>query len=258
VARGRHLVRDAEVEGELAFWGEWEPPSHIERSWSSDARRPRVLHRPHWGDPTPASRFRQNTDPWVWGETMMYSNCKQVVTPSMKKLTIGSVICFGSTIGGQFCVDTVFVVGSSKEWRPRDATPSDVDEAFITCTAGSLASHVNTSDQRLTLYRGATFEDPVEGMFSFVPARLTDDEDPRFERPAIHIPDFINPANRQSTLGSKRELPISAVRDAWLRVRDQVLDQDLVLATHIATPEKRGTCHISAQPGESEECTPGC
>jgi hypothetical protein len=53
---------------------------------------------------------------------------------------------------------------------------------------------------------------------------------------------LINPASRQSTWGSKRPLPVDAIRDAWGSIREQVLSRDLLLATRIETPS--GALHI--------------
>jgi hypothetical protein len=90
----------------------------------------------------------------------------------------------------------------------------------------------------LTLYRGATLDDPVEGMFSFVPARRADAADPRFPRPPILLPGFINPSNRRSTWGSRRPLPMDALRNAWEALRHQVLAADLLLAVQLQTPDR--------------------
>lgn len=241
VAPGRYLDDGDRVrEGDLAFWGEWEPPSRIERRWSAARPLPRALHRPYWNRPG-IDKFRQNTDPWVWGEQMLYSNCKQIAGPqrrptSMQELTPGSVICFGSTIDGDFCIDTVLVVASAEPWVPAEADDLLTDEAFKICTGQSITTNPTDAHLRFSLYRGATVDDPVEGMFSFVPARRADDADPRFCRPSVRLPGRVNPASRQSTWGSKRPLPDHAIRDAWGSIREQVLARDLVLATRIETP----------------------
>jgi len=105
VAPGRHLDGHGRLrEAELVFWGEWEPPSRVVRRWPPSGRMPGALHRPYWAQPA-TSGVRQSTDPWVWGERMLYSNCKQVTGPkrrptSMQRLPRGSVICFGSTLAG--------------------------------------------------------------------------------------------------------------------------------------------------------------
>jgi hypothetical protein len=171
---------------------------------------------------------------------MFYSCCKQIVgkhrrPTSMQRLTRGSVICFGSTVDGTFCVDTVLVVASAERWTAVDVGRLEANEAFIMCTAGAIANSPD-AEVGLTLYRGATIERPVDDMFSFVPARRVDDAAPRFPRPPINMPGLINPANRQSTWGSKRPLDIETVRAAWGRVRDQVIEAGLVPAISLEVP----------------------
>ena len=191
----------------------------VVRRWSRGGRLPRALHRPYWIEP-PAGAPRQNTDPWIWGAQMLYSNCKQIVGPhrvrtSMQDLPIGSVICFGSTIDGQFCVDTVLVIAAAEPWVPAEAARLHVNAAFKTCTGGSITASRTDAHADLTLYRGATLDRPVHDMYSFVPALHTDGGDQRFARPPIHLPELINPASKQSPWGSKRPLPASEVRTAW-------------------------------------------
>ncbi len=74
---GRYLDGNGEAyESELVFWGEWEGPSDVVDRWDRDGDLPRFLHEPIWGPP-PTPGFRQNTDPWVFGDSFRYSNCKQ-------------------------------------------------------------------------------------------------------------------------------------------------------------------------------------
>lgn len=239
VTYGRYLDGDRMREGELVFWGEWEPPSRVERCWRASGQLPQALHRPYWVQRN-TSCFRQNTDPWVFGDRMIYSNCKQL-TPrlrpnSMQHLIRGSVICFGSTVDRKFCVDTVFVVASAEPWVPAEAAHLDAHDAFKTCTAGSIVTKKGDAHLPLTLFRGATVDDRVEGMFSFVPARPADGDGPRFARPQIDLPELINPSNQQSTWGSRRPLTMHRVRQAWEEVRRQVVDAGCVLAVQLETP----------------------
>ena len=125
---------------------------------------------------------------------MLYSNCKQTIRPgnrptAMQRLTRGSVICFGSAVGGEFCADTILVVASAEPWTPADTTIGQLaGEAFGACTADSLASgNGSYAETRLTLYRGATIDDPIDGMYSFVPALPADGGYPRFARPPIRL-----------------------------------------------------------------------
>lgn len=247
---------------DLTCWVEWEPPSTVIQRWPVDGTLPRALHRP-WYTLTDGDGARQNTDPWVFGDQMRYSNCRQLGprparNPSaMQRLPRGSVILFGSTIDGEFCVDTVFVVASSEAWSLADAADLDIDEAFRTCVAdtfgaahgrcgdkkrrGCSPTHGDIDERTLTLYRGATINDRVEGMYSFVPALRADHDLPRFARPTIDLPGIINPACTQSVRGSTRPLSIEVVTDHWDAIRQQIFRADLELAVHIQTPEHRTT-----------------
>ena len=244
-APGRYVDTDGHVASTgLAFWGEWEPPSRVVQRWPKSGRLPRAVHEPYWTTPH-GTGFRQNTDPWIWGENMFYSCCKQVVGPerrptSMQSLTPGSVICFGSTVDRQFCVDTVLVVASAEPWVAANAEELDANDAFIACTARSVASNPDDIDVKLTLYRGATIDEPINGMYSFVPARRADHGTPRFPRPPINIRGLINPENRQSTWGSKRPLDLDAVRTAWIAAKEQVVEAGLALAVSLDVPPREG------------------
>ncbi|WIY06764.1 hypothetical protein QRX60_24005 [Amycolatopsis mongoliensis] len=254
VAPGQYVDGDDQRrEGEMVFWAEWEPPSRVERRWPDEDDLPRALHRPYWTRP-PRSWPRQNTDPWVFGERMIYSNCKQTAgTPrrrtAMQSLPLGSLICFGSTRHDRFRVDTVFVVAGAQPWTPGRTEGLNVDEAFIVCTAQSLTpTAVNAGragcnpvcppdiELQLTFYRGATIDNPVHGMYSFVPARPIGHPQLRFQRAAVYMPGLINPAVVMNPWGARRPLRIADVHEAWMSLRNQVFGQDLVLATYLATP----------------------
>lgn len=258
LARGRYVDAHGQLHrGQLTMWGEWEPPSRVMHRWPADGRLPRVLHRPYWFDPGHTGP-RQNTDPWVWGSTMLYSNCKQTVRPSgrrtaMQNLTRGSVICFGSTVDGEFCLDTLLVIAQADPWVPAEASQLTVGEAFKVCTGGSVATRPGDAQLDLTLYRGATVSGSVDGIFSFVPARPVGEDGARFARPAIRLPDLINPASRQSTWGSRRPLPAGTVRGAWDSVRQQVLDSGAVLAVHLDVPARAPAEDIPSGP-DRERC----
>lgn len=53
----------------------------------------------------------QNTDPLVFGDSFLYSNCRQGAIGRLRELRAGSVIVFGSVVSKSWVVDTVFVVG---------------------------------------------------------------------------------------------------------------------------------------------------
>lgn len=69
------IFLDAEGEirdDELVFWGEWEGPSRVVRRWQRHADLPTILHEPYWTTPD-IEGPRQNTDPWVFGDTFLYT-----------------------------------------------------------------------------------------------------------------------------------------------------------------------------------------
>jgi hypothetical protein len=242
-SRGRYLDGDVVREDELVFWGEWEPQSRVVRRWSASDGLPRALHEPCW-TPLAGQGFRQNTDPWIWGDTMLYSCCKQIVGPArsatwLQRLTRGSVICFGSSVAGRFCLDTVFVVASAAPWTAGDLDGLEADEAFLACTADPVARS-RDRDVPLTLYRAATYGAPVDGMFSFIPARHAADPDPRFERPPIALPGMVNPASRQAPSGSRQPLDAATIAEAWQAVLAQVTSVDLLAAVSLEVPPRRG------------------
>ena len=187
----------------LTFWGEWEPPSEIIETWEERGSLPRFLHVPVWERNGPPRR--QNTDPWVFGSYFRYSNCKQRTgtgNPSaLQRLTRGSVLFFGSTISGEFVLDTVFVVKDACRYTP--SKPLETDDAFRFCTIDPLADPLsNCAGDNFTLYRGATFDDRANGLYSFVPCQCADSRARRFARPSIRLPGYINPSAVMTPSGS--------------------------------------------------------
>lgn len=237
-SRGRCINASGRAsEGDLVFWGEWEGPSYIVESWKPKDALPRFLHRPVWEFPE-TNGARQNTDPWVFGDSFKFSNCKQL-TPrrnrsSLQSLTPGSLILFGSTIGVEFVLDTALVVKGCSRFSPGD--PPDCDEAFRICTVESLLTSAGRVDDPLTLYHGATYEAPINAMYSFVPCRPARAREARFARPSISLP-FINPRSTQTPSGVKTPRSEADVREAWNCVRKQVLDAGCLLGVWFSTPQ---------------------
>ncbi|MDQ3533452.1 MAG: hypothetical protein M3456_14000 [Actinomycetota bacterium] len=229
--------------GPVVFWGEFEGHSRVVSRWPAGDPLPQMLHEPYLDTP-PNGVVRQNTDPWVFGDRFHYSNCKQVTNhgrtvTAMQRLTEGSLILFGSSVDGHFVLDTALVIARKNgSYSPRNYDHLDVDDAFRIATLESLEPAADPSVEiPLTLFDGATPDDSVNGMFSFVPALPRDGEPPRFARPHIELPE-INPKSKQSTRGSTKPRSLEEVRNAWEAVKQQVLDQDLVLATRLELPRR--------------------
>ena len=238
---GHYVSGDASIaSAALVFWGEWEPPSKIIARWPKNGSLPRSLHEPVWEYPTMQGE-RQNTDPWVFGYSFRFSNCRQL-TPRQKrsalqKLTEGSMVLFGSTVGGQFVIDTVFVVKDSCLFSP--SNPPETDEIFRVCTIESLLT-TGDADSPFTLYRGATYEAPVNGMYSFVPCRRADITNVRFPRPYVSLPGYVNPRSAQAPKGAKSPRSATEVREQWECVRQQVLDAGCLLGLRFSSPRHTG------------------
>jgi len=236
---GRYLdPYDSSQEAPLVFWGEWEAPSYVSDRWPEDGELPRFLHEPVWEYPTDGGA-RQNTDPWVFGDCFLYSNCKQLTQPALRALPRGSVILFGSGRGGNFILDTVFVVKDMQRLIPRQ--PPQIDEAFRVCTIEALVTDSACSGEAFVLYRGATYRDPIGGMYSFVPCRRADRAGQRFRRPAIVLAsDYLNPKSTQSPSGVKKPRSVEQVRQQWDCVRSQVIDAGCLLGVWFSTPRFDG------------------
>lgn len=224
---------------DAVFWGEYEAASRVTQRWAASGKLPTALHEPLL-TPPPDSPKLQNTDPWVFGNRFLYSNCKQL-TPSrrptaLQSLPRGSVILFGSQIEGRFCLDTVFVVAESIPYKARDAADLPVDDAFRTCTIESLMVYKRLRSARFTLHLGATYDHPVDGMYSFTPALPADDVGPRFARPSYDDTHFVNPKSKQSPSGAKVRRPMSEVSQAWEAAVQTCRAHDLELAVQVRFP----------------------
>lgn len=223
--------------GDFVFWGEWESESrYIRLERRPAAGLPGYLHTPFWREPC-SDAFRQNTDPYVFGDAFRYSNCKQLVgdRPSgLQRLAIGSVLLFGGTRDEHFFVDTVFVVAERMPWSVH-ATVEVPDETLRRVTCDSVGTDRSvTSD--FTLYTGATPDSAVDGMFSFTPCLPYTDDGAGFVRPVIALPGIVNGRSKQAP----KRTPVDAgrAREAWESVVDQVRDQELLLGTQFKTPPR--------------------
>ena len=242
----------------LLFWGEWEPTSEILKCFnpSDSLLYPNYLHSPFIeldkkgrvikrnsalkvklprnciskivpGCVNCYNQF-QNTDPFVFGNYFYYSCCKQNHFTSLRKLDIGSIILFGSTIpathgGPCFALDTVFVVGDKRTYTARTSQkdlagfiPKYYDEIMGFNTWGG-----NT---QFTCYKGATFNNPINGMYSFVPCKLEENNPNGFSRAVLTANDF----NSISIPGLAKYKKNNLIITDNLNSAPKVIDSDLV------------------------------
>jgi hypothetical protein len=135
-------------------------------------------------------------------------------------------------------VDTVFVVARHVDhsFRDRhDVLREAVDGEYWAVTLGPWYAE-GDSEMSFRLYLGATPNDPVQGMFSFVPCvPVEGDLDARFARPEIRLPEVITPHLRQGKKITRLQRSKEAF-SLWTEVRAQVERTDLGLATTLITP----------------------
>lgn len=246
--------------GDLHAWGEWEPESELITRLGPPAGDslyprdlwPRYLWRPYY-NPKDSYEGLHNTDPFIFGPFFLYSNCFQSSKPGLKRLDKGSVIAFGSgkKIDGEWhwMLDTVFVVRDYKKYRLShvlDDLKDCVPSTFLDVTGGPLCADATGGfscgpprEEQLRLYRGATPDDPVDGMFSFFPASPARD-DAGFPRPFVDLSaEYFNPRSFRSPSGFTCPRTLDELRDLWTSLANQVRKAGLVLGTYAELPEPR-------------------
>ena len=237
---------DSARSGSLRAWGEWEAESDLARKLSQpgqDSQYPHYLWHPYY-IPKDSYKRLHNTDPFIFGERFLYSNCKQQALSGLRQLGRGSVIAFGSgrKIAGErkWALDTVFVVADSLTYSAPEARRVLEDaapETFLTVTGGPMVD--NNEQGSFRLYRGATADDPVDGMFSFFPATPATG-DAGFPRPVIELPrEHFNPRSWQAQKGLRRNCTIEELRGIWKSLVSQVRGAGLLVGTHAVVPERR-------------------
>ena len=232
----------------LRFWGEWEPDSYVKRLSGSC---PKYLHTPFLKRPLPKVPKRQpinchtipgcgvkkctNTDPFVFGNSFYYSCCQQI-TPkgnqsSMCFLDSGSIILFGSRIKGQFALDTVFVVGDKRKYTPSNILTNL--KGFVPAVYPNIMQM--TGNQQLVCYKGATPSNPVNGMYSFVPCRISNGSNSGFDRPVLSVSDFqscnlghILSAGNQNQGKKITTINIQEAQQIWSCISNAIQSQNYV------------------------------
>jgi hypothetical protein len=240
---GRYLADGDLHSGELEFWGEWEPESRVVKRYNERVEDgPHFLYEPYYVH-NPDGRWKQNTDPFVFGDHFHYTGCLQHTSrgeTQLRHLAPGSVVLFGSCRQkSRFVVDTVLVVSE----RHVDHTRSDfmetlrpaVSDVYWAATGEVWYTGDAPTDRSHRLYFGAMYDEPVNGTFSFFPCRPYDADGNGFARAEINIPGFIT---RHLTQGKKiaRDLSPDELRELWEIVATQVREQGLFLGVHATLP----------------------
>jgi len=242
IVEADYIDRGTLRNGLIGFWGEWEPPSKVIKAIQSQGNEPAYFHAPAYYEPE-SSEDHLDTDPFVFGNRMLYNGCQQhthhhrpggALDTKLRWLDRGSVILFGSSLGGQFILDTVFVVGDFVDYPRGDY------EGLKGLGIPDEYWHISLYPQELgnqtvdsfRLYLGATYHDRVNGMFSFTPCQPMGQLRKGFERPVIEVANLVT----QILTQGKKINSMASLDDAskvWQAVRDQVTNCGCALAHHI-------------------------
>lgn len=257
-------TREAFGDIDLQFWGEWEPPSRVTRLGRSRENwgKPEFVHEPIWpvhppsNEPDPRDTHRQgrqNTDPCVFGERFLYSNCQQG-RKLMKTLAPGSIVVFGRGSharepGGLFTMDTCLVVGDIDDQATVTLPESYGSDLATDAVLSALVSESSPTETRsgrvptvgsqllgTVLYWGRTPDDAgPDEPFSFFPAaRAVDGPEAGFPRlritPTGALKDFINPMHQQGIRATRVD-SADHMHQVWSEIVDQVAAAGLLLGT---------------------------
>lgn len=261
---GAYVNRDGKKKnGEILFWGEWEPQSRVEKIRRARAKSdqvkdgPRFIHEPFWEKYDECTSL-QNTDPFVFGSNFRYARCQQ--RGQLKCLDKGSVILFGSSIKRaplryDFVLDTVLVVKDHRKYGNRsefeealkemEKENSEKERETYECVTmqpiffgkGKVPVCAKTNSGSQKLYEGAIFEEPgrIYDMFSFFPCIPYRQHSKGFARPVIKL-EFSDNQTRKYQIKCYNK--IEDIRKLWKNVKNQVLRNNLMLGISADLPKQ--------------------
>lgn len=248
----------------LVFWGEWE----AEAEMSVISENPEKALPKYLIEPLKIEKYIKNgvnTDPCVFGSCFKYTLCRQNKLNGKRLLSLdsGSIILFGSGLEKSFLVDTIFVVSSSRKYNLKtmrkdlsgikdfedyeklviDSIESECSskEACSSSGNGCAGSSCEKSDDDKTFYEGADFYNPVNGMYSFVPAKTFSDGKAGFKRLELDVTKFKPFELKDNLTRSQAYIKIGAtaedVKAFWNELCKETEKQEFVRAVEIDFPK---------------------
>ena len=256
-AKGQYIeAGHLSTEHDLLFWGEWEPtsePLNVTRV-SGTGVMPTYIHIPFLQKTggnlmlppfkNKNGRNRQNTDPFVFGDSFFYCCCKQrkrmkgsdqTVFTKMGYLERGSIILFGSTIspkkgGPYFALDTVFVVGDYLDYTDNQA--DRCLNGFTSQEYRDIMGFHNWSGNQFVCYKGTSFNNPYNGMFSFVPCKVSSSTDIGYPRVKLTNKDLHFISNNLNAAPKYSLFHSFTPQQCWSHVCQIVRAQGFELGVH--------------------------
>lgn len=247
---GQYLMGSQIQSGSFTFWGEWEPQSRVIASFPDNKPGwPHYLHEPFWQLPADGG-WRQNTDPLVFGNQFLYSNCRQGQNGKLRELATGSLVLFGSKVAGEFVLDTLFVVGDGFHGGSTGYLDHPDWVQHVVFEPLSLAPKQPAHSFRL--YRGRTYAEAPNGPFSFVPCQPCNPVAAGFARPAVQLEGrWIEPnlaMNAKATPATQQELD-----ELWEQIVQQVIQAGLALGVRLDVPPR-----VDGATSNQTVSKPGC
>lgn len=166
------------------FWGEWEPESKCDKVneyYVHTLKYPSNIMTNHNRNCnskcSDKKKCPQNTDPYVFGDYFIYSNCLQPTYTTLQNLEKDDIILFGSRSDGKFILDTLFVI--DREFQPNEI----VSDCF------KKATYQFIKNENLKIYKAKMYDpEKSEKIFSFFPCSLSPFDRPIIDLPYIHLP----------------------------------------------------------------------
>lgn len=246
--------------GEIEFWGEWEPESEVVEEIAQPLPDgPHYIYHPYYVQPRVESLVKpQSTETFIFGDQFLYIDHRQYTRKGpthLRYLSRGSVILFCSYLHAAIYLDTVFVVshwidfGISNFYQQLESKVADTyaDVTLLpwyqhNITEDPTGGEVGGGFQREKSYRlyfGATYDNPVEGMYSYFPCRPYTPGGKGFERPEIRLAILTTKYLQLSNNITVRR-DVCEVAQYWRQVKEQVLENGLMLGLEAEMPECRG------------------
>lgn len=221
----------------LTFWGEWEGPSVFWKVESPGKPMPSVIHAPFRPAEVPTGCV-QNTDPMVFGDHFIYSNCMQGQYKALQGAPPSSLILFGryAREDGRpsFSLDTCLVVDHVKR-LPTSPFNDDYGDDIVE-DAALHALYSEGFEGQLHVHFGKQHRDGE--VFSFFPAQIAREKPSLFVRPELEprgaLEGVVSPGNMQ---GIKVTHGLTAAQrdEIWNEISEQIAAQGCVLG-HFAAP----------------------
>ena len=237
-------------EGNITFWGEWEPHSDFKviSKHTKDFYGPRMMHFPFFDDSYSGPRHH-TTDPYVFGDNFWYTHCKQSTqspNQNLKNLNSNSIIIMGSERNEdkKFLVDTIFVIKKKYSQKEILNNYEKLPPLLIKTNLHLDNSHMLLFDKKFSdfsFYKGKNNLD--HDIFSFVPAKIFNGNVSGHERLVIDTNNrFYNFQRTGAGSVNRCVMETSVITDVdeyWISLVEESFNQGFVLGVRIPEPNIR-------------------